>query len=55
MINYNLHGKPCEIRSGGDYPHIDFWDFYDNLDEGEQDNYPIPDSNWRKGFYKKNL
>ena len=51
-INYNLHGKPCENRSRGNYPTVNFWDFYDNLSISEQEKPRIPDTNWRRSFYK---
>ena len=52
-IDYNYHGRPCEVRGGGSYPTSEFWsDFYDNyqLSEEEQDSYPIPSKAWRKKF-----
>jgi len=54
-INYQLHGQPCELRSSGRYPTKDFWEFYDDLLPKEQNNYPIPDTNWRQNFYKENF
>ena len=50
MIRYDLHGRVCENRSSGSYPTCNFWDFYNNLTEEKQNNYPIPDKNWRKNF-----
>ena len=52
-LDYNWHGKPCEIKSKSLYPSIDFWDFLDNICNPEQDNYPIPDTGYRKNFVKK--
>jgi hypothetical protein len=55
-INYQLHGKPCEMRGGGSYPTIDFWEFYDELrDEKLEERYPIPDTQWREKFVRGNF
>lgn len=56
MINYQHHGKPCEMRGGGIYPTTDFWDFYDEIrDEKLQERYPIPDTQSREKFIKENF
>jgi hypothetical protein len=56
MINYQLHGKPCESRGGGSYPTHDFWDFYDNITDGKLlGKYPIPDTQWRESFVRENF
>jgi len=55
-INYQHHGKPCEMRGGGSYPTTDFWEFYDALrDEKLEERYPIPDTQWREKFVKENF
>jgi hypothetical protein len=51
-INYERHGKECEKRSKGDYPTINFWDFYDHKLNTKPDKYRIPDTSWRKSFYQ---
>ena len=51
IINYELHGRPCERRSRGNYPNINFWEFYDKLSELEEKQYAIPDYNNREDFY----
>jgi len=50
MINYGIHGFPCENRGGGEYPTLkDFWkEFYDRLSQDDMDRYPIPTLDWRK-------
>lgn len=57
MINYGMHGFPCENRGGGEYPTLkDFWkDFYDRLSSNDMDIYPIPTKDWRKGKIIKRL
>jgi hypothetical protein len=54
-LNYNYHGKPCEARSQGAYPSIDFWKFYDNLPKSEQGSYRIPDTGSRRKFVEENF
>jgi hypothetical protein len=51
LINYELHGRPCSVRSHGSYPRKDFWDFYDDISEKEQNEYVIPDTKWREHYY----
>jgi len=50
MVDYEYHGRPCEVRSHGSYPTCnDFWkDFYDKLPYDKQDNYPIPSKELRR-------
>lgn len=55
IINYRYHGGPCENRGGGTYPVCDFWSFHDQLTPEKQDQYQIPDTNWRKDFISKKI
>lgn len=56
LINYELHGKPCEMRGGGTYPTTDFWGFYDEIKDDKIINrYPIPDTQYREVFIKDNF
>lgn len=51
-IDFNCHGRPCELRGGGSYPKCDFWrDFYDFLKGDLKDKYRIPDRGVRKRFW----
>jgi hypothetical protein len=52
MINYNLHGRPCSVRSSGNYPNIKFEDFLTRLTIEERSMFEIPDKEFRENFYK---
>ena len=54
VLNYNAHGKPCELRSKRQYPTCNFRsDFYDRLKPMEQKKYPIPSRTLRERYIKE--
>lgn len=56
VLNYDVHGKPCELRSRVEYPTCNFWsDFYDNLKPEEQERYPIPSRVLREKYIRGNF
>jgi hypothetical protein len=56
IINYELHGKPCEKRGGGSYPSCDFWNLCNGLEDDKLlEKYSIPDTVLREKFIRENF